>query len=420
MVIRMRSGRAFRTTLFCGVFALVAASVTPATAQDDVEAPPDPVGGPLEIGPWTAAANASGQATASEGGMQLTWTGNIPAQFTFGVADDGRATGTWTHQGSAVFEFSGTSEGQSIDATADVSMSGGGSVSGNNTQLTLEGTSTNTGTMTGTVAGRSMTMPINNTQPTSPMTVSVRSTVCDEAYGDWEYTVEAGFRGEGWATASFSGHWLGYRDTAGVQEHLDDLLDQAAMGGDDMPDFSSSGTPLMAKTAELLWRYNDFVDDYPNWAIGDVINAMEWAELLINELRNLTECDLKMFGEDQVEIFTNGLTLMIQQLVMGILEVGDVDSTAWQTLAQVAARTGAIGAGSQYPEAAAAAEAALIEAGSKILTDNLDEDGLVDVTDDTKRVMATGAAMGWEYDVGGTIYDARASFDDYLAAGGTE
>src|SRR5690606_15952788 len=97
---------------------------------------------------------------------------------------------------------------------------------------------------------------------------------------------------------------------------IDELLDKAVMGGDDMPDFDSQ-SPLMNKVAEILWRYNDFVDDYPDWAISDVVNAMGWAEMLINELRNLTACDIRLFGDDHVEIFTNGLTLMIQQLVMG-------------------------------------------------------------------------------------------------------
>src|SRR5690606_5775113 len=104
-----------------------------------------------------ASAVASGTASGGEDGMHITWTGSVPAQFEFNIVDDGSAEGTWTHQGSAVFDFSGSAGGQAMNATAEVTMTGGGAVTGNNTRLTLNGSSTTVGSVTGTVAGRSMT-----------------------------------------------------------------------------------------------------------------------------------------------------------------------------------------------------------------------------------------------------------------------
>ncbi len=137
-------------------------------------------------------------------------------------------------------------------------------------------------------------------------------------------------------------------------------------------------------------------------------------EAFLAELRNLTECDERLFGEDNVEVFLDGLTFVLQGLIIGS-PASAYSSHDFQNLVHIAVRNGALGPGAPNPAQAVNAETALIHAGEAILEANLDPaDNRIFVNDDTTRVMATGAAMGWAFTVGGNTYDARGTYEGAL------
>lgn len=400
---RTRSSRRLASTVIALALAFSGASA----ALGGTGLVPEPEG--LEIGPWWAFGIASGVATASADGMTVTWEGEIPAEFEFAITDDGSATGTWEHSGTGIQRISGSSQGQQVDVIGDLAYSGGGAVTGDNKRLILNGQARTVGTVVVTSSVGSLSMSVDNPSTIPELYLVVRATTCDEAYGEWAYTVEAAFEDEGFS-GSFDGFWLGWRETGDVKDHVQELLAAAAMGAE-LPE---SPSELLYLVSALLSEYNAFVDTFPNWSVDQVFDLLERTEFLLNELRNLSECDKKLFGEDAVEEYVNGLTFVIQNLIATTAGFDDLPSDAWQHLAQVGARTGAFGAGSTNPELAGQTEQALIAAGERILAANVDpEDGLVFVNADTQRVMATGAAMGWQYQVGDHTYDARSAYEAY-------
>lgn len=361
----------------------------------------------LEMGPWSASGEASGTATASERGVTITWQGSIPAQFEFEISrtdDDapGVATGTWEHQGAAVM----TVTVSGVSAVGDLAFNGGGRVSGTDTSLQLSGDATTTGV----VSAGPMQLPVSNSSELPPLPLNVRAVSCDEAYGDWVFTVEQAFEDQGF-TASFSGFWIAFRQTSETQGEVAAILD--TFGGSSNGDVSDieSRSELVALSSTLLSEYNAFVDAFPGgWTTARVLDVAARTEALLNAWRNLTECDERLIGPDNVETYVNGLTLVVQGLIVG--GAGGVASSAWEQLAHLGARTGAFGPGASNPAEAVRAEQALIDAGEAILEANVDPaDGEVFVNDDTERVMATGAAMGWDYSVNGEFLDARDTYD---------
>lgn len=370
----------------------------------------------LEIGPWWASASAYGTATATGEGVTVTWTGRIPAQFEFDILESGSAVGTWDHTGDGVQEVSSAD----IDGTVigTLTYTGGGAVSGDNRMLVLNGSSRTVGSVVVSAQGQSLGFPVDNESTIPTLYVEITATTCDEAYGEWAYAVEAAFEDEGF-TVSLDGYWVGFRGSDFVADDVEGLLDAAGMSGPDADPIESQ-SPLLGASAALLREYNQFVDRFPNWSTGDVIDMMERAELLLNGLRNLSDCDKRLFGEENVETFLNGLTFLIQNLIIGGAGLEGLPSDAWQHLTHIAARSGVLGPGADNPAAAVAAEQALIDAGEAILEANIDpEDGLIFINDDTHRVMGTGAAMGWSYHVAGTTYDARATYGEYIDQVGT-
>lgn len=377
-----------------------------AGSADDVAPDNEPF--PLEIGPWRALGYANGTATASAEGIDIVWTGEIPAEFTFDVFDGGIAEGTWTHTGSAVMEISGNVQGQRLTATGDLTFAGGGAVSGTNEVLQLRGSTATTGSVNVEVAGvGSRSMSISNSNPVPPLTVEVAASTCDEAYGQWVYTVEQEFAEQGFSP-SFDGYWLGFRQTDDIENNIGDLLDSI----NDPSAEGESQSPLMVAAAQLLGEYNAFVDAQP-WTLPAVLGLGERTEQILNILRNLTDCEKRLYGEDNVETFVNGLTFIIQNLAIGSASGGlDLSSSDLQHLVHLATRNAALGPGAPNPAAAVAAEDALRSIGAAILEQNVDPaDGRIFVNDDTRRVMAIGAAMGWTYTVAGTTYDARETYE---------
>lgn len=360
---------------------------------------------PLEVGPWLAVGYAFGAATATQDGITINWDGSIPADFEFSVFDDDTAEGTWTHQGAATMAFSGSTGGATLSAVADLTFAGGGPIGGTNEQLVLSGNSSTTGQVRVDVAGAARSMPIDDSNAVSPIALEVESTTCDEAYGRWAYAVEQEFDTLGW-DASFDGYWFGYRQSAEVTDGIDQLLDAATVDGADV----TSRAKILELAASLLQEYNSFVGA-DSWTFDQVASLGARTEAVLTTLRNLSECDRRLYGPDNVERFINGLTFVIQNLIIATAGEGAMTSTQFQHLVHLGVRNAAIGPGSPNPFFADAALNTLIDGGSRILADNVDPaDGLIVINDDTRRVMAIGAAMGWTYDVNGVPYDARAVY----------
>jgi hypothetical protein len=377
-------------------------SAVPSSGQETE--PPAATSGGLEPGPWWGAGSARGGGTAVQDGNDVTWTGRIPAQFQFAVAKEdpageGIAVGTWEHQGEARL----TAIGPQGNFGIDITFTGAGPVGGSDTELILTGTSTTVGPF-----------GIGNTGPIPPQTVTIGAVTCNEAYGEWAYTVEQYFEDEGF-NASFTGWWVGVREVEDVQGEVEDILDAFENSFDGTPNEFFTRSPMLGMSAVMLSEFNGFVDDYPDgWTSDRVLDMMARTEALLNAWRNLTECDKKLFGEDNVETFLNGLTIIVQGLIVGAAGVG-LDSETFVQLAHAGARTGAYGPGAANPREAVRAEQALIDAGEAILEANVDpEDGEIFVNDDTTRVMATGAAMGWDYNVNGQSISARDTYESAM------
>ncbi|MDX1691083.1 MAG: hypothetical protein R3290_08690 [Acidimicrobiia bacterium] len=390
------------TALLVLVLLLGAAVVPGASAQEDADQG-------LSIGDWEGSAEASGVAVIEAlPGVPLEWRGTVPAEFRFAVLDDpGEVVGEWRHGGEATYTLSGTIEGRNIEAVGDLTFDGSGPVSGTNSRLVLDGSTHTTGTARVTAGGREVSYPVDNTTPIPTLEVDVRATTCNEAYGDWAFAIEQEFEEQGFRV-DFDGFFMAFRETEEINENMSELL-EAARGEGELPETQS---PLLQMSAELLQEYNAFTDQYPNWQTDQVLDLLDRTERLLNLLRNLDECEQRLFGPDNVEIFVNGLTFVIQNLAIGASGLDGLTGAAWQHLVHVAARSGALGPGAPNPAEALEAEFALQEAAEEILARNADpEDGLPLVNDETKVVMATAAAMGWELTVNGHVFDARATYE---------
>lgn len=381
------------------ILALVLAGSVPRAHA--VEAPD----GGLATGPWAASGTARGSATASDGGMEIVFNVDIPADFTFDIHSDGSADGTWEHGGSGTF----TGTGEQGTVHGDLRYSGSGAVGGTNRELLLSGTSRTVGTVRAGGAGQGMAFPVDNTSPIPTLRMRVTAKSCDEAYGEWAYTVEQAFEDEGFS-ATIGGQWVGFRESEAIKENAEELFRLSTQTGSGAPPLSSE-SPLLATAANVIRRYNELADGLREVNLDEVFDILADSDAVINTLRNLSDCEVELLGEANVETYLNGLTFIIQGLIIGGLDVFEVTSADWQLMVQVAARTGAIGAGAVDPAAAARAEQALIDEGSAILEEHyLPERDTFEQTDDSVRVLATGAAMGWTYEVAGEPVNARATY----------
>ena len=385
-----------------------------AVALPAVAGPTPPAGGPLEIGPWWASGMVGGTATQNQEGIEIVWTGQIFAEFEFSVVDSGEATGVWDFSGNAGVELQGLVEELDVEAFADVAYSGGGQISGTNAELVLDGTVDTAGTVVATTPGGEVERSISNTNQISTLRMAIRAALCDEAYGDWALPVQAAFEGAGFE-ASIDGFWIGFRETEGMVAETDRLLEAAGFTGPNAPPLESR-SEVLGLSAVLLSDYNNFVERFPNWTMEEIFELLERSEALLNEIRNLSECDRRLYGEDNIEDFISGLTFVIQDLIRIGATAEDLSSATWQQLVQLASRTGVVGPGAVNPAEALEAEQSLIDEGEEILEANVDpDDGLVLVNDDTKRVMATGATMNWTYFVNNVEHHARATYGAFLA-----
>jgi len=401
------------------VFALVVA-VVPAAVAGDLE--PEPEATSLTLGDWKGWGWAGGTAVAVAGPVTFDWAASLDAEFDFSVSDDGPA-GRWTLTGSGNNHIEGTFGGRFGTIDSALTYTGGGSVSGTNTVLLLDGEGHDTGTSILTSDGQSISFPVDNTSTIPTLEVKVTHALCEEVHGEWAYSIEERLEEHDF-TASLDGTWFAVKNADAAQQALDQLLDDAAAGRSPSTNISE----LFSGISGMIATFQKMVDTWPNWDLDNVLQGVDNAERYIAHLRNLTECELRFFGADNVEQFMNGLSHMIQNLIIGATGVEGFDGEAFVQLVHVASRTGAVGPGALNPADALRAEEALIAAGERILAANVDPaDGLIIVNDDTAAVMLGGALLGLTFDVPGsdngaegTKWNARDTYDSAMGPGEDE
>lgn len=372
---------------------------SPAGAQDAPDTPQ------LEYGPWSGSGQASGVATASQAGMDMTWDGSVTVDLNLSVSSDGPVDGSWSHQGSATMTMDGSIAGHKAHADADTTFSGPGTVGGDNQVLSLAGSSHTTGTIRVESGGKASSFPIGTTDAIPTMKVTILFAECDEAYGDFQWAVEQAYQGVG-LSSDLDGSMMLVRNTSEIQDQLKQLQTLFTGGN---PDPSQS--PLFNAITQYVHDVNQMVEAFPNWSMDQVMDDLAKAEQFLNTLRNLRKCEKRFFGQDNVEYFAQALTWQIQQLIIGGAGLEGLTGDAAFKLLQAGTRVGAFGPGAPNPAQAVKAEDALRQGCQHILEQNEDPNGDIFVNEDTQKAMLVGAIMDWTYNVAGTEYPARATYE---------
>ncbi len=356
----------------------------------------------LTPGEWTATANASGVAAGSPGDMSYVWTGGVEALFQISVPTEGVATGTWAHNGSSDVVINGSLGGDPVTINAVYNFLGSeGTVTGTNRELQLLGNSQSIGSMDMTVAGQTHTAPINSTDPLPMMNVDIIHATCQEAYGNWAWTVEQVFQGVR-LSADLVGVFWGFKTSPGLEEQIEGLSPPVSESGD-LPENLQG--PLYTQINLYMAETEVMLSSWPAWNMDEVMQALTEAERLLNELRNLTPCEERFLDEGAIEEYSSALTFLVQQLVSRIAEEEDLRGKDILQILEVSTRVGATGSGAPNPGAAAAAENSLRQAAEGVLEANLDgETGELKANQDTIQIMLAGVINGWTYTAGEQEY----------------
>ena len=198
---------------------------------------------------------------------------------------------------------------------------------------------------------------------------------------------------------------------------------------------SAPETPaVLGQIYAMIAELTSLVERFPDWTYAEVASTIERVNALLNRLKNLGECEVLLLGEANVETWIDLLTLSVRRLIFGLTELnlfaplGDVQflrgpefearSDSWQMLVHLAARTGVIGAGAVDEDLARDAEGILRTTGGQILEMNIGSDGQLVANDHTVRVLTTGAAMGWTFEVNGLDVDPLEHLTTAIAAVG--
>ncbi len=186
----------------------------------------------LTQGEWSANANASGVAAGSPGDISYVWTGGVDALFQISVPTEGVANGTWAHNGNSDVVINGNLGGEPVTINAVYNFLGSeGTVTGTSRELQLLGTTQSIGSLDMTLAGQTHTAPINSTDALPVMDVNIVRATCQEAYGNWAWTVEQVFQGVR-LSADLVGVFWGFQISPGLEEQIEGLSPPVRESGD--------------------------------------------------------------------------------------------------------------------------------------------------------------------------------------------
>jgi len=289
-----------------------------------------------------------------------------------------------------------------------------------------------------------MGIEVNNTNALPPLAIDVE-VFCGEMWGTWELTVADAFEDAGFDT-SFDGTLVGHVRYEGFSDEAVAELEAHGISTDLLNKWSGTYAVADSVELELVTIEAHFAAlssasaalaaTYPNWSGPEAYAVVDQIHVLLNVLKNLSGCARAALGEGVVESWTDSLHEVLERLIFNLVELNlfpDASPTpqpfapialsappsssapatqatvAYQQLVDFALRSAVIGAGAIDQVAADDAEQALIDAGSRLLAE-LDAAGGSD--DDRRRVLLTGALMGWEFTLDGTALNATTALAD--------
>ena len=345
----------------------------------------------LTLGDWIGGAEAWGtsQVAAPEG--SIVWEAYITSRFRFTVTQSS-VEGTFDLQSRGLrgptmtMQFSGPNGDFFADWNID--SGAGGVIDGDRSLLVF---ASNPITTSGVLRAQGIEVPVNG----EPGTVTINNTIeylaCDHAIGNWDISVTQQIENAGW-TPSWQGYWAATPLPSEDQEStLDDLIDGMGELFQEYAAFEST-----------LGFGEDFDPDAVDWNV--LLDLVERATALFNELHNLSECDEEAIGSDAIQEWSTALAGVIGNLVIAASAVTATADyyfsyAALNALIAAADATGAYGAGSPVdPALAFQTEEALI--------------ALTGLTIESNLRVANGDVPG------GAECDAECSMDAWLWAVG--
>ncbi len=381
-------------------------------------------------------ASAYGDATATADGGTVDWSGAVLAGFRFTIDTAGLAAGEWVLAGTGTQTVSVPG----VEAVGLLRYSGGGPIGGDESVLVATGSATTTGVV------QPMGLAIDNTSELPPLGINIE-VFCNEMWGTWDVTVGDAFEDAGFDT-TMDGTLVGHVRFEGFSDEALEELNDHGFSMDILNRWSGDYSlvdrvefdlvTVQAHFAALAAAGERLVATYPNWSGPDAYAVVDQIHVLLNVLRNLSDCARTALGEDTVEMWTDSLHGVLRRLIsrlaglslfpgapprpqgitmpavpveappVGPADIGQA-TLAFQQLVDFSLRSAVIGAGALDPADAAEAESALTTHGSQLL-EALDSIGGTD--DDRRRVLLVGALMGWEFDVAGETVDPTSALTE--------
>jgi len=341
----------------------------------------------LSAGPWLGSGSAGGTTTADVGDMHMVFTADYDAAFFFDVTVEGVTTGEWDIQGPV--QLNATSSESSFLMVGD--LAGTGPIAGDAVTLSVDGTTTTNGTVTISAGGQTFTREVSNASGNPTIDIDVTTTFCNEAYGDWIVSVNQKLEDFSW-DPTFRGSWVATRQIDEFAQ-LDFIEKTEILDGlnELFIDFFLGSGPASDATGRR------FVGTMTTTDWSEISDQLVRAEELINRLRNLSECDRELLGDEQVEFWLQILTEGINALIEQALANGFLDGTEIRFLVTIGLRTGAIGAGSLFSNGDDLLGQLRDIAASRVDDWYWVNDGTPSVTVD---LFVLGAQLGWSYTVG--------------------
>lgn len=341
------------------VVALALASTAPAAADDAAtERPPEEAeeAAPLPDGQWFGTASAEGSMGAQVEGMNADGRLNIGGPIEVETVD-GAASGQAQMPGTGQIVFTGE-----MHAILDFDIDAQASVSGDASQLTLDGTHT-------TRLDMQITSPVStsrsigpNQHQLSPFTAEITGYDCHRAFADFSADLTSEATQGGWQTTDLRGlidlQQVGPEIDTGLRDEAEQLVADYNEWSDEVRGgvHSDEQDPSTALTGHLRERINDLV----NRAVD-----------LELEMRGLDDDEQCVFGAD-LGGYSFLLTAMVQNLAEFVLNAhAGLTAEDLAALTDILLAMGGAGEGAARPDKAGELEALLAERGSELLEQKL-------------------------------------------------
>ena len=401
--------------------------IEPSPPPEDGEEPDDPSPAELTDGRWVGSAVIVGPATIPGDGFTFTWDGRQDLVFLIDV-EDGVVGGEVRIDGNSTTalesEVLGPGRGTHVET-------GSGTLEGSAGEFTV----------TGEVTDRSEFTAAGNTfsgVDTTEVTVDIEIVYadCTEAYGTFIEQVNA-VAAAGGFTRTLSGDFVATREVDAVDAAIEAWKEASEPGisqGERVEfDFDAD---TFGKVPPALARYlqgiSDLAADFNVWA-QRMNDAEEWLytlwfeaeplidamERLVNELRNLSECDrdlLEQFAPRYLTWPANTIERLVDVFALAS-EVADKNEPIppgrlIAKLALAATRAGILGRSGNEAKLQGVTEASLEVESRRLDGQDRDDGGTcfrgspcLPSNPDTIAGLQLGAQMGWDFQIGEVTVD---------------